>query len=219
MPPNPGLRVAVSSSGSDRAPWWAWAATLGGIVGAGLALYAVRSSLAPTLDRWLPSMRQPVAEIEPPTEPEPVTAPEPAAEEPTGPEWTFADVEAALEPLPESAQVLIAEGREELQQFKGLDSTNESVSLPARNRWRLWGRIWRNRVEQIRTHLPPLDTCGSFAELQPTCEALNASLETLSQLPTVRGLEDARAQFAAAEWVLDTYQGPPYRPGRRSRRS
>ena len=213
---HPGLRVAISSSGSNPAPWWVWVATLGSIVVGGLTLHAARWSIAPTLDRWLPALESAPEEAAPEVT-EIVEEPQLEPEEPAGPEWTPGEIEAAIVPLPETTRVLISEGRDELSQFTGLDSSDETRALPARNRWRLWGRIWRNRVDQIRGQLPPQEGCEPHPELQPTCRALGESLAILERVPASSGLDQARAAFSEAAWVLAAYQGPPPRPslGRR----
>lgn len=204
----PQLRVAASSSGPEPSVIWAWVATAALVLVAGGTLYAARAPVGAALDRWLPALGgAPDESEEAPPEPLPETAP--PAEEETGPRWTYVDVEAALAPLPENTLTLIAEGRGELGQFTGLTSKDETRALLIRNRWRLWGRIWHNRVAQIRKALPPLPECLIHAALEPTCRALDDSLTHLDRVPSADSVEAAEAHFAAAFQVVDELLNPP----------
>ncbi len=193
----PELRIAVSTGGSKRQAW-GW--TLATILVSGLVLYAARAQVAQALDRWVPlperSEPAPVEAAEPPPEPEPV------AEEPVEPRWSSADVEAALVPLPAEAEALIAEGREEVAQFKGLGAADETRALLARNRWTMWGRIWRNRVDHLRRRLPPIEDCEIHVETEPICRALLESLAVLERVPTAERRADAVEILDEAETVM-----------------
>ena len=208
VPRAPRLRGAASSSGPDPSMWLAWGSTVAVILIAGGALYAARSAVGSALDRWVPTSG---AAHEAPTE-EPVALLSETAsvvEEDSGPEWTYVDIEAAITPLPDSADALIAEGRSELSQFTGLNSKDETRALLIRNRWRLWGRIWHNRVEQIRGAMPPLEECLIHAALAPTCRALSETLAHLDQVPSADRVADAKEHFTAAFQVLDELRNPP----------
>jgi len=207
---HPEIRVAVSSSGSENAVRWAWFGTAALILLGGVILYAARSAVSSNLDRWLP----PFGESTPVPSPEvahAVPLPLLEVEMPTGPVWTLAEVESAMDPLPGDTLALVAEGGGELSQFSGLDSADETKVLLARNRWRLWGRIWNNRISQVRRKMPPLPECEIHAELRETCQALAKSFVALDQVPEAKHLEDARNHLADARWWLDALYGPPYR--------
>ncbi len=204
----PQLRGAARSSSPEPSVIGAWVVTLVLILVAGGTLYAVRSPVNAALDRWLPTLARPSEE--PAQElPEPVPEPAPVAEEESGPVWTFVDIEAAIGPLPESTDALIAEGRSELSQFTGLSSKDETRALLIRNRWRLWGRIWHNRVEQIRGAMPPLEECVIHAALEPICLALTESLASLDQVPSANSVAAAKDHFAEAARVLEELRNPP----------
>ncbi len=201
------LRIALSSSGSESALRWAWALTIVLIVAAGWLLYALRSSVAPAVDRWLPNIqRTPEVVTDPLDTP---ASPAPKSAEPERPAWAYVDIENALRPLPKATKVLVAEGLDELSEFSGLDSTNETRALLIRNRWRLWGRIWRNRVNQLEGRLPPLEDCEVHAALEPTCRALASSLAALQQVPEAEHLEAAKERFAQASETLEELLNPP----------
>ncbi len=200
--------VAISSVRADLHPGWVWGLTLTVILVGGLTLYAARSAMGAALDRWLPERQEPPEET---SVEAPLVVPEPErdAPRPTEPEWAFVDIEVAIRPLPGSAESLIAEGRRELPQFAGLASSNETRALLIRNRWRMWGRIWSNRVEQIRRPMPPPGACAVHAALQPTCRALGDCLDILDRIPVAASIEDARALLDRAAGVLDELRAPP----------
>ncbi len=206
-PPAPGGKQSIagaaasSAAGGELHPGWAWGLTLAAILAGGLALYAARSAMGSALDRWLPERQRPEEEA-----PYEVLAalPEPEGDtvEPAELEWSFVDIEANLRPLPDSTASLIAEGRRELPQFTGLDSTDETRALLIRNRWRMWGRIWSNRVEQIRRPMPPPEACDVHAALEPTCRSIRESLAILDRIPGATNIEDARELLEQASEVL-----------------
>ena len=104
---------------------------------------------------------------------------------------------------------MIAEDREEVSEFRGLASTDETQALLARNRWQLWGRIWHNRVAQVRRRMPPLDVCAIHAALEPTCQALDASLATLDRVPEAAQVDAARQLLDEAAAPLEELRRPP----------
>ena len=193
----PELQIAVSSGGSARR---AWGLTLGAVLVAGLVLYAARAQVASALDRWIPLPERPepapVEVVEPPPDPEP------PAEEPSEPPWNLAEIEASLGPLAAEVESLIAEGREEVSQFKGLGASDETRALLARNRWTMWGRIWRNRVEHVRRRLPPIEDCEVHAGTEPTCRALLESLAFLERVPAMDRRDEAAEVLDQAAAVL-----------------
>lgn len=203
----PQLRGAASSPSADGSVVWAWVVTAALIVAGGGTLYAARSAVGTAFDRWLPA---PGGAREAPEEDLAETAPTPPpVAEDSGPEWTYADVEAAIAPLPEATLGLIEAGRGELSDFAGLSSSDETRALLIRNRWRLWGRIWHNRVTQIRGALPPLEGCLIHAALAPTCQALSDSLEQLDAVPSAERTDDAEVRFDEAFQILDLLLNPP----------
>ncbi len=192
--------VAVSSA-SELHPGWAWGSTLAVVLAGGLTLYAARTALGSALDRWLPMWQPPpeAAASELPAAP-----PEPVGDaEPIEPEWTFVDIEAAVRPLPESTESLIAEGRSELPEFRGMASADQTRALLIRNRWRLWGRIWHNRVAQIRRPMPPAEACDVHAALEPTCRAVRECLTILDRIPAAGSVEEAGELLEQASAVLE----------------
>ncbi len=207
---HPEIRVAVSSSGSENALRWAWFGTVVLILFGGAILYAARSPVSSTLDRWLPAfvVSAPVPSLE---VAQAVALPLPEVEEPAGPQWTLAEIEAAMASLPGDTLALVAEGGSELSQFSGLDSADETQVLLTRNRWRLWGRIWNNRVSQVRRQMPPLPECEIHAESHETCQALARCFVALDRVPEATRLADARSHLADARWWLDARYGPPHR--------
>ncbi len=195
------LRVAVSSSSAEPHPGWAWGLTLVVVVAGGVTLYAARTAMATVLDRWLPRLER-EAEA-PPEVPAMTVAPEPGVEEVIEPEWTFVDVEAAIRPLPESTAALIAEGRGELSQFTDLDSADQTRALLTRNRWRLWGPIWHNRVGHVRRPMPPAEVCDIHAALEATCRAIRESLAILDRVPDAENAGEAGELLDEASQVLE----------------
>ncbi|MEM7581846.1 MAG: hypothetical protein AAF560_00580 [Acidobacteriota bacterium] len=209
--PSSTLRGAFSSERPSSVTSAAWTLTLVLILGAGGLLYGLRSWVAPALDRWLPSLEAPqpvpVSDLPPP----PVQD-EPVAVEPEDPPWTYVDIESALMPLPAQTEDLIAAGLSELGELQGLDSSDETRALLARNRWRLWGRIWRNRVEKVRSQMPPLEDCAIHAALDPTCRAMAESLAVLGRVPDAQRLDDARQRFGEASQILEQLTEPEAEP-------
>ncbi len=181
----------------QQKPTLGWGLTAAGVIAAGLLLWAARGSIAPALDRWLPTAE--AATPEPvPTLASPPAEPEPPAE----PTWTFADLEAALKPLPGMTEQLIAEGRSELPEFVDLESADPVRGRQIQNRWQSWGRIWRNRIGVIRRQMPPVEACRDHAAVAPTCDALGRSLGFLVQVPASGRIEDARKLLDRASAVL-----------------
>ena len=207
---HPELRIAVSSSSSENALRWAWVGTVALVLAGGGILYAARSAVSSTLDRWLPALGS-SAPVSAPEALPVVALPPPLSEEPTGPLWTLAEIEAAITPLPDDTLALIAEGRAELSQFSGLDSADETQALLTRNRWRLWGRIWHNRVSQLRLRMPPLPECDMHLEVDDICQALAGGFVALDRVPTAGNLAEARDSLAEARWWLEALHGPPRR--------
>lgn len=206
----PEIGVAVSASSGEGTVRWLWVATAALILLSGLTLYAARSAVGPWLDGWLPDL----APAAPESVPEVVAveeASEPEVAPPEEPRWTFDEIEQALLPLPEATETLIAEGRDELSQFAGLDSRDETQVLLTRNRWTLWGRIWHNRVTQIRRQMPPLADCEAHTDLEEACRAMAASIVSLDAVPRAETLDQAREHFSEAGRVLDAQYGPPRR--------
>ncbi len=184
---------------------WAWGLTAAGVVAAGLLFWAARGAIAPALDRWLPA-----TEAAPAAEPPATVETEPAEpQEPAGPVWTFADLEAALEPLPGLTERLIAEGRAELPEFADLDSTDPVRARQVESRWQSWGRIWRNRIAVIRRQMPPVEDCRGHAAIAPTCNALGRSFAVLVQVPASGRIEDARKLLDRASAVLEALRPEP----------
>ncbi len=192
---------AVAASRAELPPGLAWVLTAIVILAGGVTLYTARASIGAGLDRWLPRQEQP-AEATSAEEPE-QPAPPPAVESVTEPQWTYVDIEAALRPLPARTEALIAEGRDELSQFSGLDSADETRALVIRNRWRLWGRVWHNRVEHLRGPMPPAEACDIHAALEPTCRAIRDSLELLDQVPAADSVTEARELFDGATAIFE----------------
>ncbi len=186
---------------ADPHPGLVWGLTALVILAGGATLYTARASIGAALDRWLPRQEQPVetALPEEPTLPATTPVAEPTAE----PEWTYVDIEAALQSLPEKTETLIAEGRDELSQFTDLDSTDETRALVIRNRWRLWGRVWHNRVEHLRGPMPPAEACDIHAALEPTCRAIRDSLALLDQVPAANSVTEARDLFDGAAAIFE----------------
>ena len=201
------LRIAVSSSDSRR---WAWGWALAVVLAAGGTLYAARAAVAPALDRWLPRPPRASPETAAPAV-APTPEPEPAVEEPGEPEWTYVDIEAALVSLPEDTEVLIAEGRDELSQsqFSGPGANDETRALVVQNRWSMWGRIWQNRIDQVRRRLPPIEQCEPHAALEPTCRALVESLTILERVPATGRRKEAKELFDQASTILIKLRTPP----------
>ena len=193
---------------SDLHPGWVWALSAGAILGGALTLYTARSAIGPALDRWVPKIERP-AEVVAPAQPEAAAVPESEPEEPAGPEWTYFDVEAAIQPLPESAESLTSAGRGEMSQFADLGTDDEIRALVIGNRWRLWGRVWRNRVEQIRRPLPPAEACDLHAALEATCRAVRQSLELLDRVPAAGNTREAEALFDEAAGLLEALRQQP----------
>ena len=199
------LRIAVSSSDSRR---WAWGWALAVVLAAGGTLYAARAAVAPALDRWLPRPPRASPEVAAPAV-APTPEPEPAVEEAGEPEWTYVAIEAALVSLPEDTEGLIAEGRDELAQFAGLDADDETRALVVQNRWRMWGRIWQNRVAQVGRRLPPIEQCEPHAALEPTCRAVHLSLTLLERVPSAGRVDEAKKLFEEASTILVELRTPP----------
>ncbi len=196
-----GVRLAASSSGAELHPGWAWGLTAMVILAGGVTLHTARAAIGAAFDRWLPRLERP-AETMPFEEPAlPATAPDlaPVVE----PEWTYVDVEAALRPLPERAEALIAEGRAEMSQFADLDSADETRALVIRNRWRLWGRVWHNRVDHVRGPMPPPEACDIHAALEPTCRAVRKSLALLDRVPAAGNAGEAKELLESASAILE----------------
>lgn len=172
------------------------------VLAGGVTLHAARAAVGVTLDRWVPRIEQAVPDVPP----EPLTAvsvPEPSIEGVVEPEWTYVDIEAAIRPLPENTEALISEGRDELSQFTDLNSADEARALLIRNRWRLWGRIWHNRVDHARGPIPPAEVCNIHAALEPTCRALRESLSMLAKVPSVNRVSEARELLDGATAILE----------------
>ncbi len=199
--PGARLRVALSSTRPGLSIRGAWLLTAGIVLVGGATLYASRGAIGGTLDRWLPKLEP----APPETPPETPVVPTPGSgiELPAEPEWTYVDVEAAVLPLPEQTEILIAEGRAELPEFSELESSDEGRSLAIRNRWRLWGRIWHNRVAQIRRPMPPAEVCDVHAALEPTCRALSESLTLLDRVPVAGNVEQATELLDEAAAILE----------------
>ncbi len=211
------LRVAVSSSSAELHPLWAWGLTLTVVVAGGVLLYAARAAMGSALDHWLPRLEREAASLEAPAA---LPAPEPAVEEAVEPGWTYIDIEAAIRPLPESTEALIAEGRGELSEFSDLNSTDRTRALLIRNRWRLWGKIWHNRVEHARRPMPPAAACDIHAALEPTCRAVRASLAILDRVPDAGSTAEAEELLDEAYGMLEQLrqspepeEGPTPQPG------
>ncbi len=198
------LRVAASSSRDELHPGWAWGLTAVVVFAGSVTLYAARGPIGSALDRWLPRLERTAAEV-PAEAPAVLPAPEPP---PSEPEWTYVDVETAIRPLPERLDILIAEGRDELSQFKDLGSKNETRALVIGNRWRLWGQVWNNRVGQIRRPMPPADACDVHAALEPTCRAVRDSLTLLDQVPAATNVSAARELLDGAAAILEGLREP-----------
>lgn len=198
-------RVVAGSSSAELRLSWAWALTAIVIVAGGVTLYAARAPIGSAFDRWLPRLERPVesALLQEPPPPEPAPVAEPAV---TEPEWTYVDIEAALRPLPEQTETLIAEGRGEMSQFSDLDSTDETRALVTQNRWRLWGRVWQNRVNHLRGPMPPAEVCDIHAALEPTCRAIRDSLSLLDRVPSVDSVGEAKELFDGAASVLEAFR-------------
>ncbi len=194
------LRIAVSSSSAGPHPGWVWGLSLLVVVVGGVTLYAARVAMATALDHWLPKLQPTVTASD---EPEILTAAEPDAEEVVEPEWAFVDIEAAIRPLPDNTLALIAEGRDELSDFSDLDSADQTRALLIRNRWRLWARIWLNRVEHVRGPMPPAAACDRHAALEPTCRAVRASLAMLDRLPAAGSVGEAGELLDQASQTLE----------------
>ncbi len=197
-----GLRLAATSSKPELHPGWAWGLTAMVVLVGGVTLYAAKAAIGAALDRWLPRLERSAADVPPEVSaalPVPEVDVQPAIE----PEWTYVDIEAALRPLPEQTDALIAEGRDEVPQFKGLDSTDEARVLLIRNRWQLWARVWLNRVEHVRRPMPPPEVCEVHAALEPTCRAVRESLALLDRVPAVSNVSEARKLLDAAAAILE----------------
>lgn len=196
-----GLRLAASSSSAELHPGWAWGLTALLVLAGGVTLHAARSAIGKTLDRWLPRLER---AAEAPVEATPaIPVPDPGGPLATEPAWTYVDVEASVLPLPERIETLIAEGRDEMSQFKDLDSTHETRALVIGNRWRLWGRVWNNRVDHVRRPMPPAEACDVHAALEPTCRAVRDSLALLYRVPAAGSASEARELLRAAAAILE----------------
>jgi hypothetical protein len=185
----------MSSPSAGLHAGWAWGLTCAVVLAGGAALYGAGGAIGTTLDRWLPKLERTARDTPPPAPPA-SPAPAPAVEPPSEPAWTYVDIEDAMRPLPEHVEALIAEGRDELSQFADLDPADETRALLMRNRWRLWGRVWHNRVEHVREPMPPIEACYVHAALEPTCRAIRDSLTLLDRVP-------AASSAAKAEELLD----------------
>ena len=196
------MRVAAGSSSAELHPGWAWGLTAAVVLAGSVTLHAARGPIGAVLDRWLPKLER-VAEEMPVELPAAPPAPDPDAEQPSEPQWTFVDIEAALLPLPERTDALIAEGRAEVAQFTGLGSADETRALVAANRWRLWGPVWHNRVERIRGPMPPVEACDIHAALEPPCRAVRDSLALLDRVPSAGTTDEAKELLDAAAAILE----------------
>lgn len=211
-----GLHVAASSASTEVHPAWAWAVTAVVVLAGGATLHAARSVIGPALDRWLPRLERAPAE-EPLEAPVELAEPAPAVDpQPSEPEWTFVDIEASVLPLPGRIDTLIAEGLDEMPQFKDLDSKDETRALVIGNRWRLWGRVWHNRVNQIRQPMPPADACDIHAALEPTCRAVRESLAQLDQVSAAGSAGEARKRLEAAAEILEALHQSEEQPAAES---
>ncbi len=197
-----GLRLAASSSSAELHPGWAWGLTVMVVLAGGVTLHTARAAIGATLDRWLPRLERSAEDV-PPEVPVALAVPAPGAQPPTEPEWTYVDIEAAIRPLPEAVDVLIAEGRDEMSQFTDLDSADKDRALLIRNRWRLWGRVWHNRVDHVRRPMPPADACDVHAALEPTCRAVRESLALLDLVPDAGSASAARELLDGAATMLE----------------
>ncbi len=201
MPAGSGLRLAASSSSSEVHPGWAWGLTAMVVLAGGVTLHAARTAIGATLDHWLPRLERPAeASLEAPAA---LPVPEPEAEQAIEPEWTYVDIEAALRPLPERTEALIAEGRDEMSAFTDLDSSDQTRALVIRNRWRLWGRVWHNRVGHVRRPMPPAEVCDVHAALEPTCRAVRDSLALLDRVPAAGSAGEATELLDGATAILE----------------
>ncbi len=187
---------------SDLHLGWVWTLSVTAILAGALTLYTARSAIGPVLDLWLPVTERP-PEVVPSAEPQALIEPEKSLEEPVEPEWSYVDVEDAVRPLPESTSALIAAGRDEMSQFAGLGSTDETRALLIGNRWRMWGRVWHNRVEHIRRPMPPPEACDVHAALEPTCRAIRESHALLDRVPAAESVREAEGLLTEASKVLD----------------
>ena len=193
--------VARSSSARWH-PGWIWGVSAAVVLAGGVTLHAARAEIGSSLDRWVPKPER-RADLPQPGARAALPAPEPAVERSIEPEWTFVDVEAAVRPLPQRAEFLIAEGRAEMSEFADLDSADETRALVTRNRWRRWGPIWHNRVARVRGPLPPAAACDAHAALEPTCRAVRDSLVLLDRVTAAESAGEAKEFLDAAAAILE----------------
>lgn len=199
-----GLRIAVSSPGAELRRRGALALTAVAVLAAGVTLYAARAAIGAALDRWLPRLERPAVD-DLPSESAPAV-PERGVGEAIEPAWTYVDVEAAIRPLPGRIEALIAEGRGETSELVALDPGDGERELLIRNRWRLWARVWRNRVDHVSRPVPPADACDVHAALAPTCRAVRESLALLSRVPAAGGAAEARELLDGAAAILERFR-------------
>jgi hypothetical protein len=173
---------------------------------AGFGLYVSRSWLLPPLDTFVPSLELPAGAASDTSE-----APEEVGNTAAKPldmvnlECLPAEIESALLPLLEDTENLIAAGRIEIREFRGM-SGDGGGALALRNRWSSWAVIWFNRLNPIRSALPPLSVCAGAEEMFPTCDAVRSSMYWLERVPEAESAAEANQMLDRAQEILDGFR-------------
>ncbi|MEM1201902.1 MAG: hypothetical protein AAGN66_01585 [Acidobacteriota bacterium] len=210
-------------SGTRRAPVSAVALAAGTVALVtlvGLVFFASRVSLSAALDRGLGGAPDPLAEERgaDPLGDGPATAvaaeppPAPKVAEPEAPAWTLLDVEAAVKQVGGDLEILVADGRSEVPEFRDMDSGKGTRAEVMRNRWTSWGTIWRNRVGVARGQMPPMDDCAIHAAMEPACATLFGILDSLEEVPAAETTEGASEQLDAVAERVELFLRPPPEP-------
>jgi len=201
---------AFAVAASRRMPLWAAVAITAFLVfGGGWLLYLARGGIAEALvppgDELTfenPETAAPAVDGAPDT-----GTGESEGEEPPGPELTASEIRNLLAELPQSFYELIAEGREELPEFRGLDPDDPTQALILQNRWSLWGRAWQNRLNLIRQRMPPAEQCAFYPELAATCFEYRVAAGLLESVTRPQPVDDALACLDDAEALVAQLEG------------
>lgn len=209
MPRDPGGDAVPDGAAPDPVQRWPWPASAALVLLAGLLLWTARGPLSAWLDGFSPPPPPPPPAAPPP--PPPIAPPPPPPPPPVP--LSREQVAERLATIPDQIDALIAAGVDELPTFEGL-GTGEGVRAEAiRSRWHAWGTIWRNRVAQIETAIPPAEDCAAHPEHHPTCQALAAVFAQLNAIPDAQTLADARTGLDAVVEAVELVRNPPAEEG------
>lgn len=186
----------------------AWGATVALILVGGLALYLARSALEPRLDA-LPDLAGPAAAEEPPVAAAPAPAEDEPEEEPSGPQLTYEQIEEMLAPLPARVLELVAQGREELPDFRDISSTDEAAASRSHRFFRTWAATWNNRIAALEKDTPPGAECEIHAALEPTCAMLAEAYAVLRTLPEITEIDQGTEILDRGGQIVEDFLNPP----------